>query len=164
MRSVFVLLLAVISVVAQAQTVKRVVLASGNVTSSATNYYPLNSGSLPSTTAPAFSIQINATPHATAISDTIVVYFEGSIDGTTYYKMTTLGTAVTSALTTSTVTYNPTTYETTMAGTSTSTTWGGGGVFLTPSWSFTPPFFRAVVTHAGGVKSITVTGYLYTKQ
>lgn len=163
MKKYLTILLVLLVAVSFGQSTKKVTMASASVVTS-TNYSTFNVYSGQAiTTAPAYCMQWLVYSDGVSKDDSATLHFEASIDGTTWYKMNNLGAAVTSSLATSTTTYNTTTYSTVFSSTATTTTWTGGSAFFTPTWSLTPPYLRAKVTHFG-TGTVTVSGYLYTKQ
>jgi hypothetical protein len=159
MKKYITVILVLMSALAFAQTTKKVTMASSSATTgSAHSHYTVT----PITWAAPYSLQFSFVKDAVEKEDSTNVIFEGSIDGTTWYKTSLPGTPVTSAGTNTTMTYYTNSAMLGIAATSTSSVYTGGSAFWYPSFYLTPPYFRATVTHYG-TGTITTTGYLYVK-
>lgn len=108
-----------------------------------------------------YSAQVHVN-HITGTADSVMVTFEGSMDGTNYFKLTNLGDPTCNANTASTtVTYYSALSAVHMK--SAGGNWTGGKLIITPTWYLTVPYFRAKVQHAG-TGTMTAVGYIYIKK
>lgn len=163
MKKLFVIILILASIVAWGQQAKKVKLATAAVigTTAHAHYTQTVSWAAP------YTMQWILTPAAASRTDSTVLIFEGSIDGTTWYKTNLPGEPVVTAGTNTSATYYACSSSLNMKATSTASTYVGASLFYTPSFYLTPPYFRATVTHyepsGTTTQTTTVTGYLYVK-
>lgn len=157
MKKFITIIFVLLSVVAVAQVSRKTTLASA-ATVTTTTYY-----AIPVSNCPSWTMQWSIAKDAIVKTDSVLLHFEGSIDNTTWYKTSLPGTPVTTAGTNSTFTFSSSIASLAVAATNTASTYAGGSAFYTPSFYLTPPYFRAVVTPISG-STVTVTGYLYTKE
>jgi hypothetical protein len=159
MRTLLVLILALLTgmVMAQPQSSKKITMAyDQDIVNASHAHY-----AIPVSGAWDYSMQWYITSEGIETIDTATIYFEGSIDNTTWYKTSLPGTPVSGTLTNTTITYYSGVPSTNFTPT-TGAAWNGGSIFYAPTFCLTPPYFRATVTH-GGTGTITVSGYLYAK-
>lgn len=163
MKKLFIIILVLASVVVRGQQAKKVTMANAAVigTTAHAHYTQTVSWAAP------YTMQWILTPAAASRTDSTIMIFEGSIDGTTWYKTDLPGTPVITAGTNTTATYYPDSQSVGVKATSTASTYVGASVFYTPTFYLTPPYFRATVTHyepsGTTTQTTTVTGYLYVK-
>lgn len=145
----FAFMVAVIT--SQGQITKYLANFTDTITDVATAYYTMpgtqNGTATVSITQPWHYAIDTRVEHISGTGDSTVVSFEGSIDNSTWYKLTNLGNPMTAALATSTVTYSPSVCTTAIAGTSTGTTYAGGSFMVIPGEVLKIPYLRMKVQH-----------------